>query len=386
VSPIANSNNISQDIDYRLVLVLRLFIACKDEPYMQNIIKWMKSESLARIEYFVIKIQCLLRKRISRKRRESKINENNLKLTIKKQNEYAVKIQNIFHIFINQLKTALIAQKTIIKYVPLNGNAYWFNPKTKVKTYFKPKILHNLDAYVVVAVPEAGSENLIYCCYCANIATINCNDCEDSMCAVCYESMHCRGQKKFHNSNKIPVCSYCKYQVAVKKCSTCMLKKPSKGTMQETMTHFQRGLFCDACFIFEHDLYWKKNYLKTNNEFTQSILSSSQNVVVPPSSPSSSAMSLLSTNNSVSTTINKNLINSKSAYLVREEIQRKIITSHSYENLMQTCEECCSRGSVWRCIDCAQVYCNKCLVGLHSIGGCFSRHSASFALLYFENA
>ena len=49
---------------------------------------------------------------------------------------------------------------------------------------------------------------------------------------------------------------------------------------------------------------------------------------------------------------------------------------------MEVCEECHWRASSWRCRDCRQIYCSKCLLGLHSLGGPFSKHSAE-PLPYF---
>ena len=47
-----------------------------------------------------------------------------------------------------------------------------------------------------------------------------------------------------------------------------------------------------------------------------------------------------------------------------------------YTDLVQRCEECQSRAASWRCNDCRQIYCSRCLIGLHSIGGPFAKHIA----------
>ena len=47
-----------------------------------------------------------------------------------------------------------------------------------------------------------------------------------------------------------------------------------------------------------------------------------------------------------------------------------------YTDLVEKCEECVSRAASWRCNDCRQIYCSRCLLGLHSIGGPFAKHIA----------
>ena len=41
--------------------------------------------------------------------------------------------------------------------------------------------------------------------------------------------------------------------MATKSCVTCFLKPPKPGTVQELVVG-DRGLFCDTCFIYLHDL------------------------------------------------------------------------------------------------------------------------------------
>lgn len=208
-------------------------------------------------------------------------------------------------------------------------------------------VLRNLDAYSI-ALPEEGLENVINCSYCSRAAEVNCCECEDSMCRVCYDSMHCKGARLKHRSMKIPTCSYCKFQVATKSCLTCIITEPPRGTIRESVNEADRGLYCDTCFIHEHDSNEKALSLhKQRRKGLKNILAYSTQ-----------------------------------AYLIDQYLHQKIITSHYFEDMVQSCEECCTRSSTWRCQDCNQVYCSSCLVGLHSMGGPFARHKAE-QLPYF---
>ena len=168
------------------------------------------------------------------------------------------------------------------------------------------------------------------------------------MCRVCYDSMHCKGARLKHRSTKIPHCAYCKFQVATKACLTCIITDPARGTMRESVLEADRGHYCDTCFIHEHDSGEKAlNLHKQRRKDLKNILAYSSQ-----------------------------------AYLVNQYLHQRIITSHHFEDMVQSCEECNSRSSTWRFQDCNQVYCSSCLVGLHSMGGPFARHKAEL-LPYF---
>jgi hypothetical protein len=208
-------------------------------------------------------------------------------------------------------------------------------------------VLRCLEAYSI-ALPEEGLENVISCTYCSRQAEVNCNECEDSMCRVCYDSMHCKGARARHRPFKIPHCAYCKYQVATKSCLTCIITPAARGNIRESVGEADRGSYCDTCFVHEHDSNEKALHIhKQRRKDLKNILAYSTQ-----------------------------------AYLVEHYLRQRIITSHHYEDLVQSCEECCTRSSTWRCQDCNQVYCSSCLVGLHSMGGPFARHRAE-QLPYF---
>ena len=183
-----------------------------------------------------------------------------------------------------------------------------------------------------------------------NTAEVNCEQCEDSFCKICYNSMHCKGTRATHRSYKIPKCSYCKFQVATKSCLTCIVQPPQKGHIRESISEADRGMYCDTCFTYTHD----------QNEKALLLHKQHRNGL-------------------------KNILNYTSqAYLISQYIKTKIITNHIYDNIIQICEECNYRCSTWRCIDCNQIYCNICLISLHSINCPFSHHKAEL-LPYFTS-
>ena len=71
-------------------------------------------------------------------------------------------------------------------------------------------------------------------------------------------------QSRRTGSEKIPMCSFCKYQVATKSCLTCILTTPPKSSIKHTMKQSERGTYCDTCFTHEHDL--NEHALETQSE------------------------------------------------------------------------------------------------------------------------
>ncbi|KAJ1425251.1 hypothetical protein B484DRAFT_451176 [Ochromonadaceae sp. CCMP2298] len=327
--------------DYRLALVLNAFASLRDEVWMAPVLLWMEVESKARVGVFATRIQCLVRKRFARSSKQLRVVERKRQHTAAHLSVYACRIQSLARKTRDRLRVAEAAQRTITKYIPHFGEAYWFNPKTMVTSVKKPKILAYLEAYTI-ALPEEGLENQVYCYFCNQPADVNCLECEDSYCKVCFESLHCKGQRTRHSSERIPKCSYCRFQVATKSCLGCILYPPAKGHIRESVNEAERSYYCDTCFVFEHDSNDKALQLHRQHRKD----------------------------------LKHVLCCSREATLVGQYLRQRIVTSHHYEDLVQTCEECDWRSSAWRCTDCSQVYCSPCLVGLHSIGGPFASHHA----------
>lgn len=104
----------------------------------------------------------------------------------------------------------------------------------------------------------------------------------------------------------------------------------------------ERGMLCDTCYVYVHD-----------------------------GANSTSAISTKKIGND-----SQVAEDTKEAFLVQLEMNLRLDTDHRYSALVQFCEECQWRGASYRCSDCDQVYCSKCLMGFHSIGGPFSSHRA----------
>eukprot|EP01034_Spumella_vulgaris_P024182 gene24183-30498_t len=334
-------------VDFRLVLVLNMLQSFRDEPWLQPVLVWLDLESKARIGVFVIRMQNMVRIRQARAVKGLLMEKRAAKIELQRLSRFAVRIQAVMRRYVYRNRVAHMAQRMIFEYIPHLGEPYWYNPKTLAKSWIKPKVLRHLECFSI-AMPEEGLENVISCCYCSKTAEVNCVQCEDSMCKVCYNSMHCKGNRRQHSSQKIPMCSFCKFQVATKSCLTCVLAVPSKSSMKYNMKQSDRGTYCDTCFSHEHDL---------NERVLEGHASRKKGIKI--------------------------MLNySHEAYLVKQYIHQRILTNHKYDQLVQPCEECRCRSSSWRCIDCQQVYCSKCLVGLHSMGGPFGRHTAELLPYY----
>jgi hypothetical protein len=160
--------------------------------------------------------------------------------------------------------------------------------------------------------------------------------------------LHSKGNRVKHRTSPISLCPYCRFQMVTKYCESCMTRKPRVGSVQELHTGTQRGMYCDSCFIHTHDGCEK--WLEKDGQ---------------------------------AKTFDRHLLyKTKDAYLVKHQMHKKLITDHKYEDIIQPCEECKWRAASWRCNDCVQIYCNHCLLGLHSNGGPFGKHQAE-KLPYF---
>ena len=336
--------------DYKFALLMRVISSfCRKEKFVQEVLLWLEKESLARLNLFVIRIQSMFRRKLSSKfvRQFRKI-----KAEQERQKRIAsrcVQIQKYIRGFVWKHRVQKMAQQTIRKFVSAMDDPYWYNPKTKVKSWTKPKILGSLEAFTM-AVPEEGLEYIIKCIQCSyRDAQVYCDQCEDSFCKLCYSSLHCKGHRAKHTSCNIPLCPYCKFQMATKSCVTCVVIPPKKGSLAASLPKFNRGTYCDTCFIHEHD------------SFTQQ----------------------LENNRHQRLAMKRMMMGTSQAYLLKNVLYRKIQTNHQYESLTQTCEECSSLTASWRCFDCQQVYCHKCLLTLHnSMNKRFIQHKVEMLPYY----
>lgn len=328
-----------QQNDYAGVcVVLQVLMALRKEEWLRETYEWIAKEGHARASVFVLPIQCMVRCKLARVRAQHLRDLRDQKNANSRENRAAIRMQALILRFVQRQRAVKLAQKTIVKYIPATGAPYWYHPQTRVSSYTKPKVLGSYDC-LEIPLPLPKQEYIVRCCNCNRSAEVNCRECEDSMCNVCFQSLHCKGKRKQHTPVAIPFCSMCKFQMACKSCSTCSLRRPPHRSAEELITG-DRGQLCDGCYCYLH------------NKLSGYRLDSSVNAVL------------------------------KDASLMVQNMHQRIDTDHRYVSLVQTCEECQWRSACWRCRDCDQVYCNLCLLGLHSIGGVFSTHKAE-ALPYY---
>ena len=322
-----------------LATLLYMMMATEREGWARGVSDWLEMESQARVCPIIVPLQQLVRRKLARvrvkRRRLEKAQEDELFAAMSKVR----RVQRVMQTKLHWLKAVRLAQMVIVKYVPHKGLPYWYNPRTGVSSYKKPKILGSYDC-LEIAIPAPKMEYVIKCGTCElQPATVNCNECEDSMCKSCFATMHCKGKKKSHSYQVIQFCAVCKYQHATKSCATCSLRKPKKRSVMELIKG-DRGVQCDSCYIHLHE----------------------NTIVSEMGSKKNTCCSLRD--------------GTKEAYLVRQTLNQRLDTDHRYQSLVQVCEECNWRAATYRCADCDQIYCNSCLTGYHSMGGPFSKHVA----------
>ena len=322
-----------------LATLLYMMMATEREDWVEGVSDWLEMESQARVCAIIVPLQLLVRRKLARmrvvQRRLEKAYEDEVFATMSKVRQ----VQRVMQAKVHWMKAARLAQLVIVKYVPQKGVPYWYNPRTGVSSYKKPKILGSYDC-VEIAIPAPQMEYVIKCGTCElQPATVNCNECEESMCKSCFATMHCKGKKRSHSYQLIQFCAVCKYQHATKSCATCSLRKPKKRSVMELIKG-DRGVQCDSCYIHLHE-----NAIASEMGIKKNTTCSLRD-------------------------------GTKEAYLVRQALNQRLDTDHRYQGLVQVCEECNWRAATYRCADCDQIYCNSCLTGYHSMGGPFSKHIA----------
>jgi hypothetical protein len=331
-----------QPMDFALVFCLRYLAAFADQAeQVAGLLAWLEREAYARLEVFVVRIQSVMRMKYAHKLVRLRRQAVETAEFERDKRRHLVLIQSAARRFLSRRRVRKLAKEVLVKYVPHLQTPYYFNPRTGVKSFERPKILGPGEDCYSLAVPEKGLENVVYCYQCNyRLAVLYCQQCEDSMCAVCFKSLHFKGAKAGHSSCKIPHCSYCAYQIATKSCITCVTHAPAPGSVQASKAVFARGLYCDTCFLHEHD------------ENTRALEASADR----------------------RNHLKRLLMNTTQAALVAKYLKQKIVTSHYFEALTTPCEECGNFSASWRCYSCNQIYCHRCLIHLHSINPIFAAH------------
>eukprot|EP00605_Chrysophyceae_sp_TOSAG23-4_P001444 GSChrysophyteH1.ASY1.ANO1.1572.1 assembled CDS len=333
--------DLEDDNKLGVIMMMKMYNSCRQEPWFIPVANWLETESRARLGMYCKRMQNLFwhmkagvfRTLVRDRRAAIALHEKHMR--------YATVVQKYARRMIYKLRVARMAQSYLIKYIPDIGHPYWYNPSTKVSKTTKPALLLEMDC-LSISMPPQGLEFVVKCSACqTEEATVNCEECEDSYCRNCFDDLHCKGTRRSHHRLRIPKCAYCKYQMACRTCLTCITNKPEPGSPLELMKETERGTMCDTCFNHSHN----------------------EHEIERQHAPDDIKLAA------------KNIFEkSRAAYLVVQQLRLRLKTTHKYLNLVQECEECLSRSASWRCLDCQQVYCNRCLLGLHSMGGPFAQH------------
>ena len=158
-------------------------------------------------------------------------------------NEACIIIQCCARMYLSRMETISLGKKCYKKIIDPNSNKpYWCSSFSKKVSWDKPKIFgKKFDCDVTSILPKASEEFIVMCSFCREtIAQVNCNNCHDSFCKLCFESFHCRGNRKNHSFSKIPFCTVCKFQHGTRCCMTCA------GSSMKACVE------CDSCFSFSH--------------------------------------------------------------------------------------------------------------------------------------
>ena len=323
-----------------LAMVLKVIFSCHHDAWFEKVACYLVKESSARLGVYVSRVQRLVRRRIARAMlvRLRALLESERRRQF--YNRRVVVAQSIVRRFIHRRRAIHIAQELLTEYIPCDGGPrYWHNPRTRLSKTTKPKVLGQFSCRAVpLSIP--GFEVLIRCSNCEKTAELNCASCRESYCSRCFSSLHCKGSRRDHTSTQIPYCAYCRLQHATKSCIACTVIPPDPRS-SVSLIKGDRRLYCDICFHHHHD---SRSVDEIRAEYH-----------------------LL--------TVTRELA------LARQQLCRRPLTKHSYDTLVQSCEECLWRAATQRCIDCDQIYCPPCLSTLHSRGP-FSRHRAELLPYY----
>lgn len=228
------------------------------------------------------------------------------------QSRAATLLQARVRVLLAKKQHKLRVQEVYEKYIdPEWGLPYWTNPKTGYSTWEKPRVLRAEDVRTEVVPYPRANETLKLACdgvpECSRCAEWFCYDCAEFFCVACLPVFHTdksederagesskaeevgssdvekttagdavgdseavqkeakeKKRKSEHETEKIELCGLCQFQVASRKCLSCLsssqprLKQNSSppgaalssGDVKSSKE--REALFCDACFAFTH--------------------------------------------------------------------------------------------------------------------------------------
>ena len=122
------------------VWVLGLVTLCR-EKWAIDVLRWLERESITRVGVPARSIQILNRRRKDRMFREIFRDRKRNQEIMNRKYKAAVTLTKVGKGFVTRMRCRRVAQKFLIKYIPPDGQPYWYNPSTQATKYEKPKIL-----------------------------------------------------------------------------------------------------------------------------------------------------------------------------------------------------------------------------------------------------
>ena len=98
---------------------------------------------------------------------------------------------------------------------------YWWNPKTKLEFWEKPRVFGSSDIKHVIEMPPPDQLYSLTCGHCGDTADRHCVQCDDDYCKECYTLLHSKGKAVDHTYDQATLCVECGFQIASRICTTC---------------------------------------------------------------------------------------------------------------------------------------------------------------------
>lgn len=135
-----------------------------------------------------------------------------------------------------RLHVVTVAKSVWEKYVDHEtGREYWYNTRTAIAVWKKPKALGRGDIGNPVKMPQGVDVFTVHCKECVeNLGTTFCIECNQLHCKDCSRQMHGKGRRQGHDIVELEVCIQCGFQVGTRFCYTC------------------KDNYCDTCFEDQH--------------------------------------------------------------------------------------------------------------------------------------
>lgn len=199
------------------------------------------------------------------------------------RNHAATLVQARVRVLLAKQQLKQRVQTVYEKYIdPDWGLPYWTNPTSGYATWAKPRVLRAEDVHTeAVPYPPASLTLKIACdgtADCVKCAEWFCHDCAEWFCVVCLPVFHedagdsdsvgdttVSGKKKKseHELEKIALCGLCQFQVASRKCVSCLPPRLTKNASLlvaagdavaafAVSTTEREALYCDVCFAYAH--------------------------------------------------------------------------------------------------------------------------------------